>query len=94
MRSLIERIFAKGGLAKTSVDLRIAFITALKCGSTAMILGHNHPSGNLNPSKSDISLTQKFVEAGKELDIKIHDHLIISPEGGYYSFSDEYALDV
>lgn len=83
---------SKGGLAATYVDVRLAFCTALLSKSTAMILAHNHPSGSLYPSIQDISLTKKFLEAGKVLDIKIHDHLILTPEDGYYSFADEGEL--
>lgn len=51
-------------------------------------MAHNHPSGNLKPSQSDIDLTRKVKEAGKLLDIQLLDHLILTVEG-YYSFSDE-----
>jgi DNA repair protein RadC len=55
------------------------------------MLCHNHPSGNLKPSRFDEMLTQRFREAGKILDIDLYDHLIITSEG-YYSFSDEGAI--
>lgn len=81
---------SKGGLSSTPVDIRLAFITALNAKSTAMILAHNHPSGSLKPSSQDRSLTQVFVDAGKILNIKVLDHIILTPEDGvYYSFSDE-----
>lgn len=80
---------AKGGLSTVLVDLRLAFATALKCRSMAMILSHNHPSGNTKPSQQDISLTKQFVQAGKVLDIKIWDHIILTPDNGYFSFADE-----
>ena len=55
-----------------------------------MIIGHNHPSGNLQPSKADIDLTCRIKEAGKLMDIKLVDHLIVVPkELDYYSFADE-----
>ncbi len=80
---------SQGGLAGTVVDAKMIFAAALKARSSALILAHNHPSGNLCPSKADQELTQKIAEAGKLLDLPILDHLILSPEGGYYSFADE-----
>ncbi len=82
---------SKGGLTATVVDVRMLFHTALDCLSTAVILVHNHPSGNLNPSGEDKNITQKIKEAGKVLDIRLLDHLIIS-QNGYFSFADEGIL--
>lgn len=79
---------SQGGIAGTVVDHRLIFKKALDCYATSMILAHNHPSGNLKPSGEDITLTKKIAEAGKIMDIKVIDHLIISSEG-YYSFADE-----
>jgi DNA repair protein RadC len=56
--------------------------------TSAIVLAHNHPSGNLRPSQADINLTKKIKEGGRLLDIDVLDHLIITPEG-YYSFGDE-----
>ncbi len=56
-----------------------------------MVLSHNHPSGNLNPSHCDIDLTDKVVAAGKFLDIKVLDPIIIATDG-YFSFADEGLL--
>jgi len=78
---------ATGGITATYVDLRIVFATALKRRANSVILAHNHPSGNLNPSEVDITLTKKFDSAGSLLDIAILDHLILTREG-YYSISD------
>ncbi len=80
---------SKGGVSGTVVDLKIAFAAAIKGRASALILAHNHPSANLNPSQEDIRLTKNFKRAGEILDIKILDHIILSPEGGYYSFADE-----
>ena len=80
-----------GGMTGTLVDIRLLFAAALKCGCVGMILGHNHPSGTLKPSEADKTLTKKVQAAGKFLDIKILDHLIIT-EQSYYSFSDECDL--
>ena len=79
---------SKGGLSGTVIDPRIVFATALKRRCSAIILSHNHPSGNLKPSHADISLTKKFHEAGRLLEITLADHLIISEEG-YYSMANE-----
>lgn len=82
---------SQGGLDSTVADIRIIFSIALKCVATGIIVAHNHPSGNLKPSESDIALTRKVKEAGKLLDITLFDHLILSNEG-YYSFADEGLL--
>jgi DNA repair protein RadC len=55
---------------------------------TSIIVAHNHPSGNLNPSKSDIDLTKRLREAGNIIQIKVLDHVIIT-NNGYFSFEDE-----
>ena len=79
---------SEGGLAGTVVDLRIAYSVALKCLASSIILCHNHPSGNCNPSESDINLTKKFKEAGVILEISVLDHIILT-EDSCYSFADE-----
>jgi DNA repair protein RadC len=78
-----------GGINSTCVDIRILFAIVLKSLSTSIILAHNHPSGNLNPSESDLKLTQKIINAGKLFDIKTLDHIILTPENNYFSFADE-----
>ena len=83
---------SKGGINGTVVDLRVVFATALKARSSSLILAHNHPSGNLNPSQADINLTRDFQEAGNILKINIIDHIILSPDGEYYSFADEHLI--
>ena len=82
---------SKGGITGTVVDVRLAFKLALQLGAVAIILAHNHPSGTLKPSQSDINLTQKLKSAGESLDIKVLDHLIIT-ENAYFSFADENLL--
>lgn len=81
-----------GGITGTLVDLRILFAVALKTLATSIIVSHNHPSGNLKPSQSDIRLTNKIKKASELLDIKLLDHLIITPNQEYYSFADEGVL--
>jgi len=80
-----------GGITGTVADPRLVFALALKAGAVSLILAHNHPSDNLEPSKADEELTHKMSEAGKFLDIKVLDHLIITEEA-YYSFADSGLL--
>ena len=79
---------SEGGISSTVVDLRLAFASALKSLAVSIILIHNHPSGNCNPSEQDINLTQKFVNAGKLLEIVVFDHIIITANS-FYSFCDD-----
>ncbi|MCC4226814.1 JAB domain-containing protein [Zunongwangia profunda] len=81
-----------GGITGTLVDIRILFAVLLKSLATAVILLHNHPSGTLKPSEADKRLTQKIKNAAGLFDIKVIDHLILSPDGNYYSFADEGIL--
>lgn len=82
---------AKGGISQCTVDIRIILAVALKSLSTSIILVHNHPSGNLQPSQSDKEITQNLKEACKLVQIALIDHLIITKEN-YYSFADEGLL--
>lgn len=82
---------SKGGISGTVVDNRIILGVALKCNASNIILVHNHPSGNLNPSDADKSITKRLKEACNLLDISLLDHLIIT-NTGYYSFNDEAIL--
>jgi DNA repair protein RadC len=77
-----------GGITGTVADPKLIFVAALKSGACGLVLSHNHPSGNLQPSQADIELTKRIKEGGKLLDIQLLDHLIITSEG-YCSFSDE-----
>jgi len=79
---------SKGGITGTIVDARLVFKLALENGATGLILCHNHPSGNLQPSEADKEITKKLKLAGESLDVKVLDHLIIT-ESKYYSFVDE-----
>ncbi|MGB8704895.1 MAG: JAB domain-containing protein [Gillisia sp.] len=83
---------SNGGITGTLVDIRILFAVLLKSLTTAVILLHNHPSGTLKPSEADKNLTRKISNAGELLDIKVLDHLILSPEGTYFSFADNGLL--
>lgn len=79
---------SKGGITGTIVDVRLVYKLALENGATGLILCHNHPSGNSQPSEADKEITQKLKLAGDSLDVKVLDHLIIT-ETKYYSFVDE-----
>lgn len=84
-------IISRGGITGTVADPRIILKKALEQEAVSIILCHNHPSGNLKPSRADELLTQKIKEAALLLDIRILDHIIVS-EMGYYSFADEGQL--
>ncbi|WP_317126436.1 JAB domain-containing protein [Pedobacter psychroterrae] len=76
-----------GGFAGVVVDSKVIFAAALTACASGIVLAHNHPSGEVQPSQQDIELTKRLVDGGKILDIAVLDHLIISSDG-YYSFSD------
>lgn len=82
-----ERMFFKGGVATTIIDPRLVFKEAVHQLASGIIVAHNHPSGNLTPSRADIESTKKLVAAGNIFDIHVLDHLIVSTTG-YYSFLD------
>ena len=86
-RTLGYSITSIGGISGTVVDVRLVLRDALLTQSTSMILVHNHPSGNLNPSQADLTITVKINKAGKLMDIKLLDHLILTKES-FYSFAD------
>ena len=87
-RVMSRKQISTGGVSGTVVDAKVIFGKALEFQACSIILCHNHPSGNLQPSQADIDLTRKLVEAGKNLDIFVLDHLIIADKG-YYSLADE-----
>jgi DNA repair protein RadC len=79
-----------GGMSGTLVDVRLILSIGLKIAASFMMLAHNHPSGNLQPSRQDIELTNKIKEAGKLVEIILLDHLIISAvKRDYYSMANE-----
>jgi DNA repair protein RadC len=82
---------SKGGVSGTVADIKLIFKKAIEDLASAVILMHNHPSGQLKPSSQDIKLTNKLVETGKIMDIPVLDHLILTNEY-YYSFADEGLL--
>jgi len=90
VKGVIE--ISKGGITGTIVDLRLLIAVVLKSLSVAIILTHNHPSGTLTPSASDKAITQKIKKAAAFFDVKILDHIIITPNADYFSFADEGLL--
>lgn len=85
---IAEKEFFRGGIAATVVDPRLIFREALQQMATAMIVAHNHPSGNLSPSQADLQITRKLAEGSKLFDLALLDHLIITSRH-YYSFAEE-----
>jgi DNA repair protein RadC len=83
---------SSGGVTATIIDSRIVLQYALKSHATGIILCHNHPSSNPTPSESDVAITKKLIEAGKVMDISVHDHIILCGDGTYYSLGDEGRL--
>lgn len=79
---------SKGGVSGTVADAKIIFKEAIQLLASAVILCHNHPSGNLKPSDADIQLTKKMKEIGNLVDVPVLDHLIITDKS-YFSFGDE-----
>lgn len=86
-----EHRISEGGITATIVDQRKIFRLAIDDKSTGIILFHNHPSGNVQPSEADNQLTRKLKEGGKLLDISVLDHIIVA-QSGYYSYADEGML--
>ena len=82
---------SQGGISGTVTDVRVVMKKAIESLASGIIVCHNHPSGNLNPSEADTRITRKIKEAGELLDIQLLDHLIIS-ENDYYSFADNGGL--
>jgi len=83
---------SKGGINGTVTDVRIILQYAIKANASGIIICHNHPSGNLQPSESDTKITQKIKEASNIMDLQLLDHLILTMDGSYYSFGDNGLL--
>ena len=80
---------SKGGINGTVTDVWVIMQYAIKANVSGIIICHNHPSGNVQPSESDMKITKKIKDSGNVMDVQLLDHLIIVPEGGYYSMADE-----
>jgi len=83
-----KRQISMGGMSGTVADPRMIFKSALDEKAVSIILCHNHPSGNNQPSASDVQLTKNIAEAGKVLEITVLDHIIVT-QHGFFSFADE-----
>lgn len=79
---------SEGGISGTVVDPKKIFKIALDHHASSIILGHNHPSGNIQPSEADQKITRKVRDSGSLLDIAVLDHIIVG-DGNYFSFADE-----
>jgi DNA repair protein RadC len=89
---VINRVkISQGGIAATIVDVKLILKSALMELSPAIVLCHNHPSGNNKPSTSDNELTKKILAAAKNMDIRVLDHVIVCDKS-YYSYADEGEL--
>ncbi len=84
-------LISEGGITETCADVRVILQAALLTNSVALVLAHNHPSGNLKPSRQDIEITKQVKDAAKLMRITVIDHLILT-DAGYYSFADEGLL--
>ncbi len=86
-RVIARMRISQGGISGTVTDVRLIMKKAVEHLASGIIVCHNHPSGNLNPSEADSKITKKIKEAGEIMDIQLLDHLIISDKD-YYSFAD------
>lgn len=86
-RVMAKQHISTGGQAMTVVDPKVIFKIALEQNAASIVLGHNHPSGNLSASISDIHITKKLVEAGKLLELPVLDHIILA-EDSFISMVD------
>jgi DNA repair protein RadC len=84
-------LISEGGTAGTVADVKKILAPAILQNASAIIISHNHPSGNLNPSDADKDLTAKVKEAAKLIDVTLLDHIIMTDEK-YYSFADNFDL--
>lgn len=86
---IIKKVrISEGGISGTVVDPKKIFQICLAQHATSIILGHNHPSGNLQPSEADTKITKKIRDCGVLLDVAVLDHIIVGDDR-YYSFADE-----
>ena len=93
-RLIRKEIVTSGTATGSLVHPREVFRPAIRHGATAIIMAHNHPSGDTTPSSADLAVTKKIKEAAKCIDLEFHDHVIIGEKQncpnnlGYYSFSE------
>lgn len=84
-------VHSMGSINATSADVRLILGGALRVGAVSLIICHNHPSGNMQPSEADIQLTKKLIAAAKYHDIRVLDHIIIGKDN-QFSFADNNLL--
>ncbi len=77
-----------GGLSSVTIDIKVILVTAIGLMASGVIISHNHPSGNLEPSNQDKLITAKMKEALELVDVSLLDHLILSPDGKWLSFRE------
>ncbi len=87
LQIIADRQVSKGGITETSVDIRIVLREAIAAQATSMILVHNHPTGNVSPSRADDLLTKRLADAGKIMNITLQDHVIVGGND-FYSYRD------
>lgn len=92
LQLIAERQISKGGLAAATVDIRLLMREAILAGATSMILVHNHPTGNVSPSRPDDALTRRVADAGRLMSITLQDHVIVGSGGEFYSYRHEGRL--
>jgi DNA repair protein RadC len=91
-RVIASRDVSSGGISSTIVDPVLIFRTALQLGAVKILVGHNHPSGDLRPSREDLRITHKLFDIGELMGIHLLDHVIIGSDG-YFSFLDNGMLN-
>lgn len=91
LRVIGARCVGRGGITGTVVDVRLVLREALLAHATAIALCHNHPSGNVAPSREDDALTERLARAARTMDIRLVDHVVLT-DGRYYSYNDEGRL--
>ncbi len=91
LQVIADRQVSKGGITETSVDIRIVLREAIAAQATSMILVHNHPTGNVSPSRADDLLTKRLADAGKIMNITLQDHVIVGGND-FYSYRDNGKL--
>lgn len=90
-RLVRDEVVSRGTIDQTSVHVREVIVRALELGSAGLVLAHNHPSGDATPSRADVALTKAIGEAGRLLDIVVHDHIVVA-SGGYVSMRERGLL--
>jgi DNA repair protein RadC len=86
-------MISRGTLNATLIHPREVFKGALLANAHSLILAHNHPSGDVEPSSADKTVTTMLIDAGKLLEVRVLDHVIIGSKGGFFSFSESSMLD-